>query len=713
MRFTPSIDAKKPILHDASAKVHVKFGDDANTTANTVSSDTKPTSPLTSKSTSTTTVNKKRSSDQAEINDKTNNKIHKKQKAEKDTTTLSKKPKATPIGIPGKNTTQKTTPNGANKNGRSKGGKYKAVVKPKLTEEEIKEKVKKIREKKKQRKLAKKVVDGVKVAVPTLRLNPDTLKQKIPLSSIRDFIVNCVTEAAPPSWATITHRAAIKHTVVLFVHGLDITSFGIPEHRNNTPHYVEAKAFDAISTSMGKSAMPFFTHCFSHMMISKITGGNGKVFSAVSELLQCPVGKNEYERKKKDSIERVKAFENNMNEFYMLTLDEMKALGYPIPTFLDPESKLNDDWKETRAVKEPIPKKRLIAIDCEMVETSEGKALARVTLVNEDGNKLLDEYVKPAEPILDYLTQYSGITPEIMKNATCSLRRAQKHVRKYVDHNVILVGHGLENDLRALKLAHPYCADTSILYDSFKGKPFKPALRHLSRNLLKRVIQHESKVGHDSAEDARAALDLFTLKVKKGPDFGRFGRGTELVSDRLHKYNPPKSSILLEASATPNGVYAASHSLAYHHYDNEEALVEHAIEAVKTHDFVFTQFDTLRPSSLKKKKESNDNIEMAPTVVSTEISGNYEEAAKMTRFDSYFQQMYNAFPSGTMVLVLGGLGNVPRYHELYKRFRICQGLDDPPANSDPIEPWTGTDQKRLEGYGAKARLGAVFATIKQ
>ena len=63
----------------------------------------------------------------------------------------------------------------------------------------------------------------------------------------------------------------------------------------------------------------------------------------------------------------VKKFEDNMNEYYVLTLDEMKGLGYPIPTCLDPESKLDDDWKETRPVKDPIPRKRLIAIDCEMV----------------------------------------------------------------------------------------------------------------------------------------------------------------------------------------------------------------------------------------------------------------------------------------------------------------------------------------------------------
>ena len=274
-----------------------------------------------------------------------------------------------------------------------------------------------------------------------------------------------------------------------------------------------------------------------------------------------------------------------------------------------------------------------------------------------DNKTLLDEYVKPSEPILDYLTKYSGITPEIMAKATCSLRRAQKHVRKFINHDVILIGHGLENDLKALKLTHPYCADTSILYDSFKGRPFKPALRILSRNLLKRVIQHQSKVGHDSAEDARAALDLFKLKVQRGPDFGRFGKGTELVSDRLHKYNPPKSSALLEASETPNGVYAASQSLNYNHYASEDSLVENTIAAVDSHDFVFSQFDTLRPD--KKEQE----LSVAPTVISAEAADNYEDAAKMTRFDQYFQRMYSAFPSGTMVLVLGGVGNEPRYHE--------------------------------------------------
>ena len=112
MRFTPSIDPKNPLLHDASAKVHVKFGDDSSTTivkkdtTTTAIPTTTATTTTTGASTATTTIevtNKKRSSDQAEIKD---NKLHKKKKPD---TAKNVKPKAIAIGIPG------TTPNGPNK----------------------------------------------------------------------------------------------------------------------------------------------------------------------------------------------------------------------------------------------------------------------------------------------------------------------------------------------------------------------------------------------------------------------------------------------------------------------------------------------------------------------------------------------------------------------------------------------------------------------
>ena len=43
-------------------------------------------------------------------------------------------------------------------------------------------------------------------------------------------------------------------------------------------------------------------------------------------------------------------------------------------------------------------------------------ALARVSIVNFHGNLVMDKFVKPKEPVTDYRTEVSGITPELLKN---------------------------------------------------------------------------------------------------------------------------------------------------------------------------------------------------------------------------------------------------------------------------------------------------------
>lgn len=57
--------------------------------------------------------------------------------------------------------------------------------------------------------------------------------------------------------------------------------------------------------------------------------------------------------------------------------------------------------------------------------------------------------------------------------------------------------------------------DTAILYKSIHGGNRKISLRVLCRKFLNRIIQ-DSGSGHDSAEDARAAMELALLKVKHG-----------------------------------------------------------------------------------------------------------------------------------------------------------------------------------------------------
>jgi RNA exonuclease 1 len=93
------------------------------------------------------------------------------------------------------------------------------------------------------------------------------------------------------------------------------------------------------------------------------------------------------------------------------------------------------------------------------------------------------------------------------------------------------VGHSLENDLRALKLVHERCVDTALLFPHPRGLPYKNSLKHLAKRFLKLDIQKNKTVmgedgkeivsrGHDSVEDAKAAMKLAQLKILKGPSFG-------------------------------------------------------------------------------------------------------------------------------------------------------------------------------------------------
>lgn len=75
------------------------------------------------------------------------------------------------------------------------------------------------------------------------------------------------------------------------------------------------------------------------------------------------------------------------SELYILKLKELAGGGYPVPPFLDPNVTLPEDWKETKPALESAKKKRLIAVDCEMVLTASGSALARVSLVDEGKKK--------------------------------------------------------------------------------------------------------------------------------------------------------------------------------------------------------------------------------------------------------------------------------------------------------------------------------------
>ena len=207
------------------------------------------------------------------------------------------------------------------------------------------------------------------------------------------------------------------------------------------------------------------------------------------------------------------------------------------------------------------PADRAVCFDCEMAYTVHGMELVRLTATSwPTGETLLDVLVRPLGEVLDLNSRFSGVWPEDMASAkpwsadnepqssngdetgsedgevkssgrklkiASSPEVARDLLFSLISPSTPLIGHGLENDLNAVRIVHPTLVDTVLLYPHKAGLPYRNGLKLLMDVHLNRMIQQETGpniVGHDSAEDARAAGDLVRLKImKKWQDMQRAG----------------------------------------------------------------------------------------------------------------------------------------------------------------------------------------------
>ncbi|CAI5450718.1 unnamed protein product [Caenorhabditis angaria] len=151
--------------------------------------------------------------------------------------------------------------------------------------------------------------------------------------------------------------------------------------------------------------------------------------------------------------------------------------------------------------------RNVFGIDCEMVYTRNGPAVARVSLVDFAENVVLDIFVKPEALILDPNTEFSGLTVEMIEEkARDNLETCRQKLFRHINSRSILIGHSLEADLKALRIAHLTVIDTALLF----GGRMKPSLKKLARKHLRKSIQqfNPENLGHDSVEDARTCVQL-------------------------------------------------------------------------------------------------------------------------------------------------------------------------------------------------------------
>lgn len=108
----------------------------------------------------------------------------------------------------------------------------------------------------------------------------------------------------------------------------------------------------------------------------------------------------------------------------------------------------------------------------EKVIKEEGRMLlARISLISDDHNAnndrsgkgyrlLVDDYILPSEPVIDYVTRFSGIVAEDLnpsqsRFAVVPYRTAYLKLRFFLDRGCIFVGHGLSKDFETANIFVP------------------------------------------------------------------------------------------------------------------------------------------------------------------------------------------------------------------------------------------------------------------
>lgn len=205
---------------------------------------------------------------------------------------------------------------------------------------------------------------------------------------------------------------------------------------------------------------------------------------------------------------------------------------------------------------------RPVCIDGEMGYTVYGLELIRLTATSwPNGESLFDVLVRPIGPILDLNSRYSGVWPKNMAEAlpwfasvpeetsdtkgklriVDSPAAARALLFSHLSPATPLIGHGLENDLNAVRMIHPTIIDTALLFPHKAGLPYRNGLKMLMHTHLNRHIQVvvDGKMdGHDSKEDANAAGDL--VRFALGNEWEKMQRYGWVVNDGEFKPPAPK-----------------------------------------------------------------------------------------------------------------------------------------------------------------------------
>lgn len=635
-------------------------------------------------------------------------------------------------------------------------------------------------------KKSKKVPRPGKGGYPALTFSPNArLQSKLNLNNLRDLITYIFADGTGPQWIGVLHRPQFRKIVSIMIPGLEEAMFK-PSVDFNTYNATrdDVDGESSVATSpddyyprmLKKEQLPEimqpFADMFPQLWPVRTPGDDkhGKMHSPMAAFLTAPAPKEK--TTKQGGVKPAMEPQGWRNERtpitkFLATADELVDNNYLVHPTLLPEGErrsafvVPEGWVITKIDKledGEVPDgevekgsvtagREIFALDCEMCMTGESEfALTRISIINWDGEVVMDELVKPDKPITDYVTRFSGITEEMLAPVTTTLRDIQEKLLKLLHPRTILVGHSLESDTKAIQISHPFIVDTSILYPHPRGPPLKSSLKWLAQKYLSREIQKGGPEGHNSIEDAKTCLDLVKQKCEKGKLWGTSDSQGENLFRRLARAGTAykaqggdaavggievgKTSAAIDWGDPSKGLGAgATHQIGC---KSDEDVTAGVIRAVAGDpdgleikgggvDFVWARMRELEALQgwWNKNRVENSNSDGGPpdgtsstTQAKSPPSSPLQTA--LTNLTERLTRIHQSLPPCTAFIIYSGSGDpraMAKLQQMQAQWR--KEYNTPGKKWDELSvKWTDVEDQALRRAVQKARSGIGFVGVK-